>query len=263
MDYNVVEGGDYMIGFKDKIKELREEKGLSQQAVADSIYVSRSAVAKWENGLGLPSKESLKLLSEFYNVEEKDLLEEQIYEKELVSKNIKINRMKVSIFISFGVIGALVLTMVILGFTNNGLGNNHLLYNSIPLVTINNEEVKYSKISSEYKIDSNGDMRRYDYAMEFPRIVAYENMNLIGMSDTYQICVENTSNVIGEYYYLNDDYSFAEETSGWTLIQLHDLDIDDHGTFSIENMGFSYVVIVLYAEFLDLKVNYYFLIDIR
>lgn len=108
-----------MIGFKDKIKELREEKNVSQQTVADSIYVSRSAVAKWENGLGLPSKESLKLLSEFYNVEEKDLLEEQIYEKELVSKNIKINRMKVSIFLSFGVIGVLVLTMVILGFAVN------------------------------------------------------------------------------------------------------------------------------------------------
>ena len=45
-----------MLEFKDKIKELREEKGLSQQAVADSIYVSRSAVAKWENRLSLTSK---------------------------------------------------------------------------------------------------------------------------------------------------------------------------------------------------------------
>ena len=114
-----------MLEFKDKIKELREEKGLSQQAVADSIYVSRSAVAKWENGLGLPSKESLRLLSEFYNVEEKDLLKEQIYEKELVSKNIKINRMKLTIFISCGIIGVLVLWTVILGFTNKGTGNNH------------------------------------------------------------------------------------------------------------------------------------------
>ncbi|MDY0295578.1 MAG: helix-turn-helix transcriptional regulator [Acholeplasmataceae bacterium] len=252
-----------MMGFKDKIKELRQEKGLSQQAVADSIYVSRSAVAKWENGLGLPSKESLRLLSEFYNVDENNLLEEQIYEKELVSKNIKIKRMKLSIFLSCGVIGVLILTMVILGFTNNGVGNNPLLYNSIPVVTINNEEIKYSEISSEYKIDSNGDFRQYDYAMVFPRIAEYENMNLIVASDTYQISLEITSNVIGEYYYLNDDYSLSEETSGWTLIQLHDLDIDDSGTFSIENTSFSYVVIVIYAEFPDLKVNYYFLIDLR
>lgn len=252
-----------MMGFRDKIKELREEKGLSQQAVADSIYVSRSAVAKWENGLGLPSKESLRLLSEFYNIDENDLLKEQIYEKELVSKNIKINRMKLSIFLSFGVIGVLVLTMVILGFTINGVGNNHLLYNSIPVVTINNEEIIYSEISSEYKINSNGDFRRYDYAMELPGIIEYQNMNLIGTSSTYKISVENTSNIIGQYYYLDDDYSFAEETSGWALIQLHDLDIDDNGTFSIENKSFSYMVIVIYAEFPDLKVNYYFLIDLR
>jgi hypothetical protein len=205
----------------------------------------------------------LRLLSDFYNVEENDLLEEQIYEKELVSKNIKIKRMKLSIFLSCGLIVVLILSMVILGFTNNGVGNNHLLYNSIPVVTINNEEIIYSEISSEYKIDSSGDFRRFDYAMEFPGIVTYENMNLIGMSDTYQISVQNTSIVIGEYYYLNDDYSFAEETSGWTLIQLHNLDINDNGTFSIENTIYSYVVIVLYAEFTDLKVNYYFLIDIR
>ena len=99
--------------------------------------------------------------------------------------------------------------------------------------------------------------------MEFPGIVEFENMNLIGTSDTYQISVENSSNIIGQYYYLDDDYSFAEETSGWVLIQLHDLDIDDNGTFSIENKSFSYVVIVIYAEFPDLKVNYYFLIDLR
>jgi len=252
-----------MMGFKDKIKELREEKGISQQAVADSIYVSRSAVAKWENGLGLPSKESLRLLSEFYNVEEKDLLKEQIYEKELVSKNIKINRMKLSIFLSCGIIGALVLSMVILCFINKGAGNNHLLYNSIPVVTINNEEITYSEVGSEYKIDSNGDLRRYDYVIDFPGIETYENMNLIDVNDTYQIKVENVSNIIGQYYYLNEDYSFAEETSGWTLIQLHDLDVDDEGVFNFEDTSFPFIVIVLYAEFPDLSVNYYFVIDLR
>lgn len=36
--------------FKDKLKKLRTEKGISQQALADAIHISRSAVAKWENG---------------------------------------------------------------------------------------------------------------------------------------------------------------------------------------------------------------------
>ncbi len=53
---------------KDKLKKLRTERSLSQQALADAIFISRSAVAKWENGLGLPSSDSLKALAEFFGV---------------------------------------------------------------------------------------------------------------------------------------------------------------------------------------------------
>lgn len=55
--------------FKDKLKAARKERNLSQQALADAIYVSRSAVAKWENGLGLPSPESMEALEGYFGVE--------------------------------------------------------------------------------------------------------------------------------------------------------------------------------------------------
>ena len=42
--------------FSEKLKELRSEKGISQAKLAADIHISRSAVAKWENGLGLPEK---------------------------------------------------------------------------------------------------------------------------------------------------------------------------------------------------------------
>ena len=48
--------------FKDRLKKLRKEKAISQQELANAIYVSRSAVAKWENGLGLPNPESMVTL---------------------------------------------------------------------------------------------------------------------------------------------------------------------------------------------------------
>lgn len=54
---------------KDKLKTKRLERKRSQQALADAIYVSRSAVAKWENGLGLPGRESLEALEAFFQVE--------------------------------------------------------------------------------------------------------------------------------------------------------------------------------------------------
>ena len=51
-----------------KLKKLRLENRLSQQNLADKIFVNRSAVAKWENGLGLPSEESLERLAELFGV---------------------------------------------------------------------------------------------------------------------------------------------------------------------------------------------------
>ena len=60
--------------FKDKLKELREKKGLSQQELADKLFVSRSAVAKWENGLGMPGKASMESLCDFFKITQEDFL---------------------------------------------------------------------------------------------------------------------------------------------------------------------------------------------
>lgn len=60
--------------FNEKLKKLRREKGVSQDELAKNIYVSRSAVAKWESGLGLPSDESLTMLAQYFNVNETELL---------------------------------------------------------------------------------------------------------------------------------------------------------------------------------------------
>ena len=40
--------------FADTLKKLRTDKGLSQQALADKMYVTRSTIARWENGIRLP-----------------------------------------------------------------------------------------------------------------------------------------------------------------------------------------------------------------
>ena len=58
------------MAFMHQLRQLRQERGISQQALADAIFVSRSAVAKWENGLGLPSKVYYTALLAFFNVSE-------------------------------------------------------------------------------------------------------------------------------------------------------------------------------------------------
>ena len=59
--------------FKKHLRALREEKGITQRKLAYAIYVSRSAVAKWENGLGVPSRESYLALLTYFGVNEGEL----------------------------------------------------------------------------------------------------------------------------------------------------------------------------------------------
>lgn len=54
--------------FNEKMQELRKQKGLTQEELAERLYVSRTAVSKWESGRGYPSIESLKAIANFFSV---------------------------------------------------------------------------------------------------------------------------------------------------------------------------------------------------
>lgn len=60
--------------FSEKLQELRKCKGLTQEELAQALYVSRTAVSKWESGRGMPNIESLKDISMFFNVSIDELL---------------------------------------------------------------------------------------------------------------------------------------------------------------------------------------------
>lgn len=59
---------------KDIILKLRTQKGLSQDELAEKIYVTRQAVSRWENGDTIPNTETLKLLSKLFDVSINSLL---------------------------------------------------------------------------------------------------------------------------------------------------------------------------------------------
>lgn len=54
--------------FGEKLQELRKSKGLTQEELAQALYVSRTAVSKWESGRGYPSIDSLKEISGYFSV---------------------------------------------------------------------------------------------------------------------------------------------------------------------------------------------------
>ena len=54
--------------FNEKLQELRKQKGMTQEELAEALWVSRAAVSKWESGRGYPSIDSLKEISKFFSV---------------------------------------------------------------------------------------------------------------------------------------------------------------------------------------------------
>ena len=59
---------------KDIIRDLRVKKGLSQEELAERVFVTRQAVSRWENGETIPNTETLKLLSKEFEVSINTLL---------------------------------------------------------------------------------------------------------------------------------------------------------------------------------------------
>ena len=60
--------------FNVKLQELRKQKNLTQEELAEHIHVSRAAVSKWESGRGYPSIDSLKEIAKFYSLTIDELL---------------------------------------------------------------------------------------------------------------------------------------------------------------------------------------------
>ena len=60
--------------FNEKLQELRKQKGLTQEELAQSLYVSRTAISKWESGRGYPNIDSLKAIAKFFGVTVDELL---------------------------------------------------------------------------------------------------------------------------------------------------------------------------------------------
>ena len=96
--------------FSQILKELRLEKNLSQEALGKILNVSRSSVARYENGLGLPPSDIVKSLCTYFNVDKDYLFPKENVEEIIVTKNKKIKFQKILLICSlcFITIGLLV-----------------------------------------------------------------------------------------------------------------------------------------------------------
>ena len=73
--------------FSERLKELRIRKNLTQEELANEIFVSRAAISKWERGKGIPSEANLEQLCSFFQIEDKYLLCQEDFEIEFKNRN--------------------------------------------------------------------------------------------------------------------------------------------------------------------------------
>ena len=67
--------------FNEKLQKLRKGKKLTQEELAQDLFVSRTAISKWESGRGYPSIDSLKEISRYFSVS----IDELICPQEIIS----------------------------------------------------------------------------------------------------------------------------------------------------------------------------------
>ncbi len=121
--------------FNEKLQELRRRKGLTQEELAESLYVSRAAISKWESGRGYPNIDSLKAIAKFYSV----TIDELLSGDELLNIAEEENRQKEILFLDrvFGLLDLSVIMFFILPFFGQKTGE---AVQSVSLLMLNEIE---------------------------------------------------------------------------------------------------------------------------
>ena len=102
--------------FNEKLQELRKNKGMTQEELAEALYVSRTAVSKWESGRGYPNLDSLKLISRYFAVS----IDERICPEEIISaadeeKKACVNKVLARICGTLDILSVLLLILPVFG----------------------------------------------------------------------------------------------------------------------------------------------------
>ena len=105
----------------EKLQQLRKQKELTQEQLAQALFVSRTAVSKWESGRGYPSIDSLKAIASFFSISVDELLSgEELLAAAQEDRNTLRSHTRDLVFGSLDLSAAMLLFLPILGQTANG-----------------------------------------------------------------------------------------------------------------------------------------------
>lgn len=188
--------------FKDILKELRKEKGLSQEGLGEILNVSRSAIAKYENGLGLPSEDVIESMTKYFKVTKEYLFPLDDVLEIITDKNIKIKKEKKKFIVVMSSLVVVILFLLgtIFGITQT-LNPDIVLDDAYSSLDISEEECLHIKQSDSFFRFKGG------YVYQDIEIVKVE---FTGESNLYFLRVSN-SYTNGHVASSNDSPGFSEK----------------------------------------------------
>ena len=244
--------------FQEKLKQRRLLKKLTQQELADNVFVSRSTVAKWETGISLPGKEAVSHLSDLFNENVEEWFETN--EKVIVAKNRKIARCRHLITALAVCIFCLTALFVILWQSRPK--EEHIVYDGVPLLYLNGNVAKLYKIGSEY-VNEDGILKPTWYPVTFPKNEELQSLIPLSISDEYHVYSSMAKSIDIFYTFLNQDREpFTKTSKGWNEIETHRL-VLEHGEsfyFSFPERA-DYALIEFSCNYQDLNVHYYYVVS--
>ena len=106
--------------FNQKLQQLRAKTGLTQEQLAEKLFVSRVTVSKWESGRGYPNIESLKLMAKVLSVSIDDLLSSD--ELMTIAENQAQESSRSFCTLVFGVMDVMIILLLVLPFFGDQYG---------------------------------------------------------------------------------------------------------------------------------------------
>ena len=126
--------------FGEKLKKLRTDKGLTQDELAAEIFVTRTAISKWESERGFPNIESLKSLAKYFSISLDELLSNE--ELLLIAENDSKEKQRTLRDLIFGLLDCGSLLLLFLPFFGQ---NSDGFVESVSLLALNQVE-QYLKV---------------------------------------------------------------------------------------------------------------------
>lgn len=145
----------------ENIKKKRLENNLTQQEVAEKLYVTRQCISRWEQGITLPDINNIEKLAEIFNCNTNDIIDHDSIKIITISEAIKNRKTKKIILISI-LISLLAIWMSLLGILlinrNNKIDDSeNIKYLRAIVFDINSDEIKFKLDKEQVPEDQSRD----------------------------------------------------------------------------------------------------------